>query len=237
MSKRGTAASMAQEGILDFIRDNQLQPGDSLPSEAALCTELGLSRTSVREAMQTLSSLDIVEVRHGHGTYVSNMSMAPLIQGMTLRILLDADRSLTTLGNVVDLRIAIDHSLGEELARIWSAKDPQPLFDIVRNMEAEHAAGRSFATFDRQFHQTLLADISNPLLVELSDALWEIHMATLPQLQVPMPEDVHITVQMHGEIVHKLIDGDVAGYLEVVDKHYAPLRRIIESENSEVEIS
>lgn len=232
MVKRGTAASMAQQGILDYIRDNQLQPGDCLPSEAALCTELGLSRTSVREAMQTLSSLDIVEVRHGHGTYVSNMSMAPLIQGMTLRILLDADRSLATLGNIVDLRSAIDHALGQELVRIWSRQDPRPLLDIVEKMEAEHAAGRSFAKYDRQFHQTLLADIANPLLVELSDALWEIHMATLPKLQVPMPEDVHVTVQMHSEIARMLANGDVAGYHASVDKHYAPLRRTIEAEGA-----
>ncbi|QYH19617.1 FadR family transcriptional regulator [Corynebacterium aquatimens] len=221
---------MAQKGILDYIRTNQLQPGDSLPSEAALCGELGLSRTSVREAMQTLSSLDIVEVRHGHGTYVSKMSMAPLIQGMTLRILLDADRSLATLGNIVDLRSAIDHSLAQELARIWSSKDSRPLLKIVERMEEEHAAGRSFAKFDQQFHQTLLADIANPLLVELSDALWEIHMATLPMLQVPVPEDMHVTMQMHREIVNRLTDGDVAGYHAVVDKHYAPLRRTIETE-------
>lgn len=232
MGKRDTAAAIAQQGVLDYIRHHRLEPGDCLPSEAALCSELGLSRTSVREAMQTLSSLDIVEVRHGHGTYVSHMSMAPMIQGMTLRILLDADRSLTTLGNVVDLRNAIDHALAAELAEIWSAKDPQPLMQIVQQMEAEHAAGRSFAKFDRQFHQTLLADISNPLLLELSDALWEIHMATLPQLKVPMPEDVYITVRMHGEIARRLAEGDVEGYHAVVDKHYAPLRRIIETANT-----
>ncbi|WP_277100483.1 FadR/GntR family transcriptional regulator [Corynebacterium riegelii] len=229
MAKRGTAAKLAQQGVLDYIRQHRLAPGDLLPSEAALCTELGLSRTSVREAMQTLSSLDIVEVRHGHGTYVSKMSMAPLIQGMTLRILLDADRSLTTLGNVVDLRSAIDHSLGDELVRIWSGTDPQPLMSIVEQIEAEHAEGRSFTAFDRKFHQTLLAEISNPLLVELSDALWEIHMATLPQLKVPVSEDIDLTVQVHREIAQMLLDGDVEGYHASVDKHYAPLRRTIEA--------
>ena len=74
------AAREAEEGIKNYILTHRLQAGDLLPSEAVLCEELGCSRSSLREAVRTLSSLDIVEVRHGHGTFVSEMSLAPLLR-------------------------------------------------------------------------------------------------------------------------------------------------------------
>ncbi|CAB0630369.1 FadR family transcriptional regulator [Corynebacterium diphtheriae] len=83
--------------IENYIRENGLTPGDVLPSEAAICEHLSVSRSSVREAMRTLASLDVVEIRHGHGTYVGKMSMAPLVNGMVLRLTLNENpRSKTS---------------------------------------------------------------------------------------------------------------------------------------------
>ncbi|WJY68233.1 FadR/GntR family transcriptional regulator [Corynebacterium auris] len=227
MPRPSSASSRAQAGITDYIRTRRLSPGDALPSEAALCDALGFSRTSVREAIQVLSSLDIVEVRHGHGTYVSAMSLDPLIQGLVLRISLDSARSVATLNDVVDLRSALDHSLAGELAAAWSSRDAAELYAIVSDMTAEHAAGRPFAEQDRAFHRALLAPVSNTLIVELAGALWDVHMAVLPTLGIPMPADIDITIRTHARIVDVLRAGDVAGYHAAVDEHYAPLRRAI----------
>ena len=96
------AAQSAVEGIEDYIRRHNLHVGDLLPSEMELCDELGCSRSSLREAMRTLVSLDIVEVRQGQGTFVSKMSLAPLIRGMVLRVTLDVDQSFEHLLQVVE---------------------------------------------------------------------------------------------------------------------------------------
>ncbi|VEH06264.1 GntR family transcriptional regulator [Corynebacterium kutscheri] len=124
--RKATAAAKAFDGIVDYIRVKRLNPGDLLPAEQELCEIIGCSRSSIREAMRTLASLDIVEVRHGHGTYVSKMSLDPLIQGLILRVLLSTDSSLTALLDIVDLRAAIDHSLAEELAEAWKSRDITP---------------------------------------------------------------------------------------------------------------
>ena len=58
-----TQASTAINAIKDYILQAHLQPGDPLPTESQLCTDLGMSRSSVREAVRTLVALDIVEVR------------------------------------------------------------------------------------------------------------------------------------------------------------------------------
>ena len=68
---RGPLLNQAvQERVKDYITDNHLEPGDPLPAEAQLAADLGVSRGSVREAIKSLESLGIVEVRHGSGIYV-----------------------------------------------------------------------------------------------------------------------------------------------------------------------
>ncbi|MGZ7496012.1 FadR/GntR family transcriptional regulator [Corynebacterium sp. ZY180755] len=227
MMRQPSASKMAAEGIVQYIRDNHLTHGDPLPSETVLCEALGCSRSSVREAMRTLSSLDIVEVRHGHGTYVSSMSLSPLIQGMILRVLLSAEESFANLTHIVDLRAGFDHSVATELIGVWEGRDIEPLLAIVDEMRAEHKAGRSWTEQDRKFHTSLLEPVSNPLMRELSDAFWEVHMTALPQMDMGLPEDVEITIEAHAAMVRALHSGEIERFHELVDTHYEPLRRAI----------
>lgn len=94
--------------IQDLILVEGLGPGDPMPTENELCEQLAISRSSVREAMRTLASLDIVEVRHGHGTFVGQLSLAPLVDGLLFRARLDDGNDLRALREVVELRIALD---------------------------------------------------------------------------------------------------------------------------------
>ena len=56
-----TQASTAINAIKDYILQAHLRPGDPLPTESQLCTDLGMSRSSIREAVRTLVALDDVE--------------------------------------------------------------------------------------------------------------------------------------------------------------------------------
>ena len=99
-----SATQAAIEGIQQYIRDHSLTSGDILPSETELCDELNCSRSSVREAMRTLQSLDVVEVRRGQGTFVAGMTLSPMVQGMVLRATLDPDHTAAHLHEVIATR-------------------------------------------------------------------------------------------------------------------------------------
>ncbi|KAA8725388.1 FadR/GntR family transcriptional regulator [Corynebacterium phocae] len=227
--KRTGAAAQAVDGITDYIKRHRLKPGDPLPTETKLCEELGFSRSSVREAVRILSSLDVVEVRHGHGTYVGAMSLSPLVAGMVLRITLDSKNSLARLRDVVETRVALDLSMAEELVENFRDVDVEQLRELVCEMRAQFAAGKSFATEDRAFHSTLQSRISNVLIRELSDAFWQVHMDVLPLMEVSMPEDIEQTIEAHEALIDALSNKDVEQYRRVVTRHYAPLLRAIAS--------
>ena len=107
--------STTADQIKQLIIARGLTPGDPLPTEAELCEELDVSRSSVREAIRTLSTLDIVDVRHGHGTYVGPMSLDPMVEALVFRGVLSPEGSLQSLREVVEVRLALDLSMAERV--------------------------------------------------------------------------------------------------------------------------
>lgn len=222
MTKAGHAATAAQE-IKAHILNNKLQPGDPLPTETQLCEQLSMSRTVVREAMRTLAALHIVEVRHGHGTFVGDLSMQPMVESMVFRGLLNAGEDAQSLCNIVDVREALDLSVAAHVTTAWKGKHSAELHQTVERMRQLADAGQTFADDDRYFHSHLLAPVPNTLLRQLTEAFWDINTLMLPHLGVPTPTDIVITAQAHGLILDAVERGDIDAYVEAVHEHYRPL--------------
>ena len=221
------AAQSAVEGIEDYIRRHNLHVGDLLPSEMELCDELGCSRSSLREAMRTLVSLDIVEVRQGQGTFVSKMSLAPLIRGMVLRVTLDVDQSFEHLLQVVDTRQALEVSLADELAQVHEKTPSMNSMNSSTPCIGGVEQGESFAEEDRRFHATLLRQTRNQLIRELSDALWQVNSEVVPLLDLSMAEDTKRTLESHWAMVEALRKKSSQAFKDAVRQHYAPLRHAV----------
>jgi DNA-binding transcriptional regulator YhcF (GntR family) len=71
---------LAIEKLKDMIVSGRLRPGQRLPREADLAASLGLSRSSLREAVRALSVMRILDVRQGDGTYVSSLAPDSLLE-------------------------------------------------------------------------------------------------------------------------------------------------------------
>src|SRR5699024_11901738 len=72
--KKTSLVEIAAERIKQNIIENNLRPGDRFLSERELTQQLEVSRTVIREALRSLSSIGIVEVRKGGGVYVGHSS-------------------------------------------------------------------------------------------------------------------------------------------------------------------
>lgn len=216
------------EAIKSYILDRGLQPGSVLPTETQLCSELGVSRSSVREAMRTLVSLDIVDVKHGRGTSVGQLSLSPLINGLVFRSLLNHGGSFTTLWEVVELRESLDLALADQLIAVYSGGRHAQLHELAEDMQALADSGESFMETDCAFHTVLLAGIGNRLIQQLVTALWEVHTRVVPQLGIAQPSDIDKTVAAHTAMLEALEAGDTDAYHRAVGQHYEPLRRSIE---------
>ncbi len=83
--------------IKDMILGGELSPGDRLPPEKELSEQLGLSRSSLREAVKALELIRVLDVRRGDGTYVTSLEPQLLHDSVAFMVELHADSSVIEL--------------------------------------------------------------------------------------------------------------------------------------------
>ena len=221
-----------QETTADRIKDHilaeGLRPGDLLPTEAELCEHLGVSRSNVREAVRQLTTLDIVEVRHGHGTFVGNMSLDALVESLVFRGVLVPGDDLRALREVIDLRLTLDLAMSERIVDAFRGTTNPELHALVTEMVTKATGGSPFPDEDRAFHTGLLARLDNSLVGQLVGAFWDVHTAVVPKLGVSVAMDLERTARAHGEMLEAAEAGDVERFRHAVTTHYEPIKRSLD---------
>ena len=72
-----TLAEQVADGIMNLIQETPYKAGDKLPTEKELCERTGAGRNTVREALKILASRNVLEIRQGAGTFVSEKQGIP----------------------------------------------------------------------------------------------------------------------------------------------------------------
>jgi GntR family transcriptional regulator, transcriptional repressor for pyruvate dehydrogenase complex len=154
--------------LREFIDVQQLKPGDRLMSEREITERLGVSRTSVRQALTALRVLGMVEIRHGDGIYLLRPP-ADLIPSLALEVLhSDADHPM-----IWEVREGIEPQAARLAARRRTDTDLAAMAEALEAMEASIAEGGEGVLADRHFHNSIVDAARNQLLRQLYDELAE----------------------------------------------------------------
>ena len=225
---RGNRRPTTADKIKDYILTHNLRPGDSLPTEAELCELLGVSRSNVREAIRTLTTLNIVSVRHGHGTFVGEMSLDALVESLVFRGVLTPGDDLQALRDIIEVRQALDTAMAHKVASSLRGTYNADLHELVEQMVELASRGEAFPAQDRAFHTSLLSRIHNSLVGQLVGAFWDVHTAVMPRLGVTLPADLVQTARAHGDMLRAAEDGDAEALIASVEDHYDPILRALD---------
>ncbi|UQA95240.1 FadR/GntR family transcriptional regulator [Streptomyces halobius] len=215
--------------IKKLIIERRLPSGAALPTEPELMALLGVSRNSVREALKGLQAMGIVEIRHGFGTYVGPMSMAPMSEGLAFRTVAGHLRGEDSLRQLLALREAVEAGLIARLAGRMPAADLAELDGLVTRMAREAASGAVAAQTDRAFHAVLYRGLAIPLLSEVLDAFWEAFHRVQMDLVAEATVDPRATWHQHREIVVAVRAGDAVGAEWAVRQHFDNIRQRLHS--------
>ena len=220
---------LVMDGIKNYIITNGLQPGDILPTETELCELLGASRSSVREAMRALATLEITDVHHGKGTFVGPMTLDPMVQLVVFRGVVKNKNSIGTLRDIVKIRQSLDIAESERIvAALHNSNNPE-LWELVHGMEVRAEKGQTFPEEDRAFHTEIIAKLGNPLMTQLVGAFWDIHTGVLPELGLHLPKNLVPTARAHGDMLYAAESGDADAWRKSVIAHYEPLMTALEA--------
>ena len=149
--------------IEELIRAENIRPGERLPAERELASKLGVSRTSLREALIALELGGTVEVRGGSGVYVSELAQP--------------QAEVPTAGpgpfEVLAARRLIEVEVAALAAKHASDSAIDAILRAVEEMERNHDIYASNETADREFHLSIARASGNSALVGTIDYLWE----------------------------------------------------------------
>jgi GntR family transcriptional regulator, transcriptional repressor for pyruvate dehydrogenase complex len=154
--KRSSASRLVAEQILEHIRRGTLKSGDQLPTEKELMQQLGVGRSSVREGLQILATLNLIESRPGAGTFLRIPKPSEHFRPELLGALLANTSALELLEarqmiEPVAVRLACIRATDDELDRVEALLDEHARFLASGDSVHEHAA---------RFH-VLLAECSH----------------------------------------------------------------------------
>jgi DNA-binding FadR family transcriptional regulator len=153
--------------IKETILDGRLGPGDKLPREADLAEELGISRSSLREAVRALSLVRILDVRQGDGTYVTSLQPDLLME--TMEFIVDFHQDASVL-HLFEVRRALEPAAAELAAVLMNDPDAAGLITLIDSLGDAPAVDNLVAN-DIEFHHRIADASGNPVLCSLIDSL------------------------------------------------------------------
>lgn len=160
-----TAMNKALDGLRQIIASGELAPGQKFPPEPDLCDRLGVSRSSLREAVRTLGALGVIESRHGSGTYVSQLDPADIVRNFSLTVdLLPLDGLL----QLFEIRRVLEAHAAAQAAARCTPELAERLNALITQMESEPSLDLA-ADLDKQFHRLICDAGGNPTIASLMD--------------------------------------------------------------------
>lgn len=214
---RQTVAEGVREALLNVIRRGELGPGAQVPPERALCEQFGVARTSVREAIQGLVSLGVIE-RRGNRAYV-----AERLPGVDLDGDDERKRNVT---DIFEVRRVVEVPMAQLAAYRATDEERATIARLGREFRVDMPL-EEFRRCDREFHSTIAAACRNPALAELYgkvlDALFRStdfdSLLTASRNEKVVRRVIEDATGAHGEIARHLAAGDVEAVGKAVENH------------------
>ncbi|MEU5634660.1 FadR/GntR family transcriptional regulator [Streptomyces rishiriensis] len=164
---KGTVTQRAIERIKAMIGDGLLEPGQRLPTERDLAAQLGISRSSMREAIRALTVLGVLEARHGSGIYVTQLSAGDLLE--TFGVVADLSRG-TRLVELLEVRRILESTAAAlAAARIT----PEQLALVEGHLAAMNATddAEEILAHDLAFHRAIASAAGNETMAAILEGV------------------------------------------------------------------
>jgi len=156
--------------IKRLIIDGELKPGDQLPPERELIKQLGVSRPSLREALNALAAMGFLEVRQAKRTFVRSITSKLLEDPLALLIKADTQK----IFDLIEVRKAIETWAAYHAAQKASREDIEQLDTIIREMKRAFEEGRSWEKQDADFHLAIAQATHNTIHMHIMSGIYDL---------------------------------------------------------------
>lgn len=203
--RSGKLQDLAKEQIKSFILDSGLKSGDQLPTESSLAEKLGISKTTVREALKALENVGIIESRHGVGNFIKKFSYDAILENLPYSL----ETDVHSLREIVEIRACLEgHFIVRDMER-FNDQDIEDLWSIYRDLARATSQDRLKDAIDvhSSFHRALYRHSGNRLLIKLIGIFSTLqrNLALVNQYRMTDPDGF---LQQHRDIIEAIEEKD-----------------------------
>ncbi|MCF8038248.1 MAG: FadR family transcriptional regulator [Desulfohalobiaceae bacterium] len=149
------------------MRQGQLKPGDRLLSERELCSQLGVSRSSLREALRALEIFGITSSVPGQGSFVMSPKFTSLASFFEMMLYLNKSIS----ENVLEVRMLLECEAVRLAARRATPEELSSLKTVIERMPISLESEDFGAQADFEFHTMIMQATHNDIIIFISEAI------------------------------------------------------------------
>ncbi len=215
---KGTNGNAVIMGILGYLQERRLQPGDRLPSERDFAERLGVGRNAVREALATLVTLRMVESKPNSGIYLRHIARESSFEALVMLTAMGATPTVTEVSETMEVRahlevlavtLACARRTDEDLARLEA---------VLCETESVLARGDNISEVDTEFHIAVVDAAHNSILVRVLNAFYQL-TAERRVVMFASREQGEASLRDHRRLLEYIRDKDAEKAGKLILKH------------------
>lgn len=223
MNRKIPLAQTAAEDIIEIIRENRMNPGDRLMNEFELAQRLKVGRSTVREAVKILESRNILTIRRGAGTFISqNKGVATDPLGISL-----IGRDEQTALELLEVRLILEPESAAMAAILADKEEIEAIQKQNRKVAKMIRLGINHAEEDARLHQMIAAATKNRVMAKLVPIIQ--HSVSLA-IEMTNQELSASSAVFHQEIVDAIARRDERGARSAMVAHMSENRLYVMKE-------
>lgn len=217
LESREPISKIVSAKIEDAILKKIYPAGSKLPSEYELCEQFGVSRTSVREALQTLAAQGLVNVIKGKGMYVNEVSSdsvsAPLHKYLKLKL------SRNYVLDLVHARQMIEPEIAYHAALKHKKSDIDKLHADIEDLRNCTDSYQQLGELDMKFHIDLAIATQNSIMPLLLDPIHKLVPELKSVVYAAVSDAKEAALIWHTKILNEVISGDADKARQAMVEH------------------
>jgi DNA-binding FadR family transcriptional regulator len=210
---RRNLSQAVSEEILRWINDGDLRAGDRLLSERGLMERFGVGRNTVREAIQGLVGIGILDVRPGRGTVVRSVDPA-VLGSATMSALLEDQ----TVEDLYELRLLLEVESAARAAECATDDEIAQIGAALERHRDEFERARPTYRQDIDFHHAIAQATQNGVYVRVLDALSDLLISARRRTDA-VPRARKLALSEHVEIYRAIAARDAGSAREAMRRH------------------
>ncbi len=195
--------------IKEALINKELKPGDYLPSETELSKNLGVGKSSVREAVKMLEAIGVVDVKQGSGTVICDRADSNSVNSLMFQLILENSNFEYLLG----LRAMFEPAYTIMAMNSATDEDKKKIKITIEKYEKNIQEGRPYFDDDLEFHYEILNSTHNPLVIKIGETVLQLFSSLISESIKVNPQ---IALEDHKKIFAGICEKDETKIREAI---------------------